>query len=425
MMTSPTLNIPQSKFLEMDNKFKAFVAGFGSGKTWVGCSSMAKHFWEHPKINAGYFAPTYPQIRDIFYPTMEEVAYDWGLRVDIKESNKEVHFYNGRIYRGTTICRSLDNPSSIVGFKIGHGLVDEIDILNQEKATLAWRKIIARMRYNVQGLRNGIDVTTTPEGFKFVYEQFVKQLRDKPRLKGMYGLIQASTYDNAKNLPDDYIESLFESYPKQLIAAYLEGQFVNLLSGAVYADFDRKLNHTNETAKKGEPLHIGMDFNVLKMAAVVYVLRDNRLYAVDELTEVRDTPTMARLIKERFEGHAIKIYPDASGQNTSSKSASESDLSILREAGFSLVVDASNPRVKDRVMATEAMILNGQGERRLFVNTHRCPKFTEGLEQQVYDKHGEPDKSAGVDHVNDAGTYPVVKLFPIVKKIIRTGGRLW
>lgn len=424
-MTSPTLNIPQSKFLEMDNKFKAFVAGFGSGKTWVGCSSMAKHFWEHPKINAGYFAPTYPQIRDIFYPTMEEVAYDWGLRVDIKESNKEVHFYNGRIYRGTTICRSLDNPSSIVGFKIGHGLVDEIDILNQEKATLAWRKIIARMRYNVQGLRNGIDVTTTPEGFKFVYEQFVKQLRDKPRLKGMYGLIQASTYDNAKNLPDDYIESLFESYPKQLIAAYLEGQFVNLLSGAVYADFDRKLNHTNETAKKGEPLHIGMDFNVLKMAAVVYVLRDNRLYAVDELTEVRDTPTMARLIKERFEGHAIKIYPDASGQNTSSKSASESDLSILREAGFSLVVDASNPRVKDRVMATEAMILNGQGERRLFVNTHRCPKFTEGLEQQVYDKHGEPDKSAGVDHVNDAGTYPVVKLFPIVKKIIRTGGRLW
>jgi hypothetical protein len=29
--------------------------------------------WEHPKINQGYFAPTYPQIRDI-YPTIEEVA---------------------------------------------------------------------------------------------------------------------------------------------------------------------------------------------------------------------------------------------------------------------------------------------------------------------------------------------------------------
>lgn len=416
MEINPSLNIPQSRFLNMDNKFKAFVAGFGSGKTWVGCSGMAKHFWENPRINAGYFAPTYPQIRDIFYPTMEEVAYDWGLTIEVKEANKEVHFYSGRVYRGTTICRSLDKPSSIVGFKIGHGLVDEIDILNQDKATLAWRKIIARMRYKKEGLRNGIDVTTTPEGFKFVYEQFVKQLREKPHLEKMYGLIQASTYDNEKNLPDDYIESLFESYPKQLISAYLNGQFVNLLSGAVYANFDRKLNHTDETAKEGEPLHIGMDFNVLKMAAVVYVLRDNKLYAVDELVDVRDTPTMAQMIKERFEGHAIKIYPDASGQNTSSKSASQSDLSILREAGFTLVVDSANPRVKDRIMATEAMLLNGKSERRLLVNTHRCPKFTEGLEQQVYDRNGEPDKSSGVDHVNDAGTYPVVKLFPIVKR---------
>lgn len=416
MEINPSLNIPQSRFLEMDHKFKAFVAGFGSGKTWVGCSGMAKHFWENPRINAGYFAPTYPQIRDIFYPTMEEVAYDWGLTIDVKEANKEVHFYSGRVYRGTTICRSLDKPSSIVGFKIGHGLVDEIDILNQDKATLAWRKIIARMRYKKEGLRNGIDVTTTPEGFKFVYEQFVKQLREKPHLEKMYGLIQASTYDNAKNLPDDYIESLFETYPKQLISAYLNGQFVNLLSGAVYANFDRKLNHTNEVMEDGELLHIGMDFNVLKMAAVVYVLRSDKLIAVDELVDVRDTPTMAQMIKERFESHAIKIYPDASGQNTSSKSASQSDLSILREAGFTLVVDSSNPRVKDRIMATEAMLLNGKGERRLLVNTHRCPKFTEGLEQQVYDRNGEPDKSSGVDHVNDAGTYPVVKLFPIVRR---------
>ncbi|MEA1186269.1 hypothetical protein U9C94_22760, partial [Escherichia coli] len=42
----------------------------------------------------------------------------------------------------------------------------------------SWRKIIARMRYKIGGLRNGIDVTTTPEGFKFVYEQFVKAVRE-------------------------------------------------------------------------------------------------------------------------------------------------------------------------------------------------------------------------------------------------------
>lgn len=39
MGISPTLNIPQARFLAMQHKFKAYVAGFGSGKTWVGCAA--------------------------------------------------------------------------------------------------------------------------------------------------------------------------------------------------------------------------------------------------------------------------------------------------------------------------------------------------------------------------------------------------
>src|SRR6185437_5109556 len=142
-------------------------------------------------------------------------------------------------YRGTVICRSMEKPETIVGFKIGHALVDELDVMPLIKAQTAWRKIIARMRYNVPGLKNGIDVTTTPEGFKFVYQQFVKALRERPVLQNLYGLVQASTYDNELNLPDDYISSLMASYPPQLIQAYLRGQFVNLASGSVYPEFDR------------------------------------------------------------------------------------------------------------------------------------------------------------------------------------------
>lgn len=146
MGISPTLNIPQARFLSMPHKFKSYVAGFGSGKTWVGCGGICKGMWEFPKINQGYFAPTYPQIRDIFYPTVEEVAFDWGLNVKINEGNKEVHFYEGRMYRGTTICRSMEKPATIVGFKIGNALVDELDVMPAQKAQLAWRKIIARKR---------------------------------------------------------------------------------------------------------------------------------------------------------------------------------------------------------------------------------------------------------------------------------------
>lgn len=416
----PSLNIPQASFLQMPHKFRAYVAGFGSGKTWAGCSSLCKHFYEFPGVNAGYFAPTYPQIRDIFYPTMEECANDWGLSAEIKQANKEVMIYHGNEFLGKIICRSMDDPNKIVGFKIGQALVDELDTLPTDKARDIWRKIIARMRYKVDGLRNGIDVTTTPEGFKFTYEQFVKEANASDEKQALYGLIQASTYDNELNLPDGYIDSLRLSYPPQLIEAYLNGQFVNLASGAVYPEFDRQLNHADVAIQTGETLHIGMDFNVLKMACVVFVVRHGSPYAIDEMVDVRDTPTMAILLKERYPNHKICIYPDASGHNTSSKNASQSDHDILRQHGFKVCVNSTNPSIKDRLNAVNRLILDVDGRRELRINTRQCTELTDALEQQVYDKNGMPDKMSGHDHILDAFGYFLAYRYPIKKPVSRS-----
>ncbi|HWS73663.1 MAG TPA: terminase family protein [Quisquiliibacterium sp.] len=416
----PSLNVPQARFLGLPHKFRAFVAGFGSGKTWVGCAGLCRHALEFPRINAGYFAPSYPMIRDIFYPTIEEVAEDWGLRAVVRKADHEVHLFGGRVYRGTVICRSMDDPGKIVGFKIGKALVDELDVMKVHQAETAWRKIIARLRHKAAGLDNGVDVTTTPEGFQFVYRQWVKEVSAKPELAKLYGLVQASTYDNGKNLPDGYIESLRATYPAQLISAYLRGQFVNLTSGAVYPDFDRRLNHSDAELQPGEPLHVGMDFNVLKMAAILCVVREGAPIAVGELTGVRDTPTMAQLLKERYggDGRSIVVYPDASGGNTSSKAAGESDLSILRKAGLTVRANPANPAVRDRVNAVNAQILNARGERRLRVNTRACPVLTEALEQQAYDKNGEPDKTTGHDHPVDGLGYFVANQWPVQSRNI-------
>lgn len=406
----PTLNIPQGRFVALDRKFKAFVAGFGSGKTWVGCEDMISHFFRFPQIAQGYFAPTFPHIRDIFYPTIEEVAHGHGMRVRINQSDREVSFYRGRWYYGTTICRSMEHPERIVGFKIGRALIDELDVMNPEKARRAWRKIIARMRYNVPGLQNGVTVTTTPEGYKFTYEQFVEEIRKKPEVAALYGIVQARTYDNAANLPADYISSLEASYPKQLITAYLNGQFVNLTTGNVYPSYSRLslVNLTYETIKPHESLHIGMDFNVGKMAAVVHVIRDGRPLALDEFCKLLDTPTMISEILKKYPDRNISVYPDASGANRSTKGASETDISLLRKAGFKVVVNPANPRVRDRLIC-----MNQQFEQGYKVNPDTCPTYAESLEKQAYDEHGEPDKKAGFDHPNDAAGYFIVKQYPI------------
>ncbi len=422
----PSLNEPQARFLALPHKFRAMVCGFGTGKTWGICAGACKHYWEHPKAHRGYFAPTYQQIRDIYFPTIEEVAHDWGLRVKIAEVNKEVHFYSGRQYRGTTICRSMEKPETIVGFKIARADVDEIDTLQTLKAEKSWRKIIARLRLGFDGL-NGADIATTPEGFRFTYKQFVKAVRDKPELASMYGMIQASTYENAANLPDDYIDSLLATYPPNLIDAYLKGQFVNLTSGTVYHTYDRKLNGCDDAARPGEDIYVGMDFNVGKMAAIVHVLRDGQPRAVAEIINAYDTPDMIRRVREKYWKYTdsdwqktceIRVYPDASGGSRKSVNASETDIALLRAAGFQPLAPASNPPVKDRVNAMNAMFCNAHGERRYRVNAQLCPTYAEHLEQQVWTPSGEPDKASGNDHTLDAAGYCIHRMFPLIKPAV-------
>jgi hypothetical protein len=198
-----------------------------------------------------------------------------------------------------------------------------------------------------------------------------------------------------------------------LLAAYLDGEFVNLTAGSVYPAFDRSLNATYEKIAPKEPLHIGLDFNVTKMAAVINVIRDGKPMALAELTEVFDTPAMVALIKARYPDHSIFVYPDASGGNRKSQNASESDLSLLRQAQFRVCVNPANPAVKDRVLAMNKII----EARDWKINPDACPTLVEGLEKQPYTKNGEPDKTGGLDHSLDAAGYFITYKFPVVKRI--------
>ncbi len=401
----------------MKSKYRAYVGGFGSGKTFVGCLDLITFMAKHPGTRTGYFGPTYPAIRDIFFPTFEEAANLLGFDVDIKETNKEVHLYRSGRYYGTVICRSMDNPGTIIGFKISRALCDELDVLNRDKANDAWNKIAARLRLVIPGVQNSIGVSTTPEGFKFVYEKF------KQDPTPSYSMVQASTYENEEFLPADYISSLIETYPKQLIEAYLGGQFVNLTSGTVYNAYNRERCRSRETIQAGEPLFCGQDFNVGKMATTIYVKRANGWHAVAELCDLFDTPDVIRVIKERWQdaGHRIIMYPDASGKNRKSNNASTSDKALLEQAGFEVRVNPSNPAVKDRVLSMNKALESGK----VWINDSLCPNTARGLEQQAYDRNGEPDKSSGVDHQNDATTYPIVYEMPIHKPVTHIPVQFW
>lgn len=396
---------PQYDFVTAEERFPAMVAGFGAGKTHAAIVRAMQLKLSYPGQNVAYYLPTYDLVTTIAFPRFLETLEEWGLPHKQNKNDKMIHVEKA----GSFIFRTMDAPERIVGYEVADSLVDELDTLPEDKARTAWEKIISRNRQKKpDGAINTVGVATTPEGFRFVYDRWVRRGGEG------YRIIKAGTMSNAANLPDGYIDSLRNTYPSQLLAAYLDGEFVNLVAGSVYPEFDRAKNASAERIQAGEALHVGMDFNVGRMSAVVHVLRGDDPHAVMEYTGLLDTPAMAAMLKARYEGHRIMVYPDASGASRKSNNASESDLAILRAAGFGVRVNASNPRVKDRVLSVNKMV-HSDKVRRYRVNPETCPELVESLEKQAYDKHGEPDKSSGLDHVIDAAGYFIAYRYPIKK----------
>lgn len=393
---------PQSKFINTDAPFPAIVAGYGAGKSQAAVLRTVKLALQYQGLPQAFVEPTFDLVRLIAWPRFDAILNQMGIAHELNKSESIMHLSNG----SQIIFRSADNPERMVGFEVADATIDELDTLKTEQAAEVWQKMLGRIRAKKpDGKPNTLAAASTPEGFRFMYQTWGKNP------KAGYELIRAPTSSNPY-LPDGYIDQLRAIYTGPQLEAYLEGQFVNLTSGSVYAEFDRKLNASNESIQSNEPIHVGMDFNVNNVSAAVAVLRGDTVHFVEEWTGVRDTPAMAQLLKERYAGHHVTIYPDASGAAAKSTNAALSDLVILRAAGFTVLANGRNPAVRDRVASVNAMIHN-QGKRRLFVRADKCPTMIEGLEQQAYDKNGDPDKSSGFDHLNDAAGYLVTYKFPV------------
>ena len=396
--------IPQFEYMMSKAQFPALVSGFGAGKTEAAINRCIIGKLQSPEVNRGFYAPTYDLIRMIAFPRFEEALEQLGIPYRLYKSPLnyiEIPGF-GRIY-----FRSMDTPARIIGYEHGDADVDELDTMKTDDAAYAWRQIVARNRQKkAGGTHNTIGVTTTPEGFKFVYNTW----KNDPRPG--YEIIQAATMSNPY-LPSGYVQTLRDIYPANLLNAYLDGQFVNLQSGTVFNSYERIGCRSTESIQGGELLCIGMDFNVTNMSAVVYVMRGEALHAADELKGIYDTPAMIVAIKEKYPEHSIRVYPDASGASRKTVNASTSDIALLEQATFSVYANKTNPFIKDRVMATNAAFDHG----RLFINDLQCPEYARCMEQLAYDDNGLPDKKSNLDHLPDAGTYPIAYEMPVVKPV--------
>jgi len=403
----------QRAFLFDDIRHSAFVGGYGSGKTYIGCHKCLRYAALNRGCYGMYTAPTYRMMRDILWRTFEDVLNKNFINYKLHKSEWRLELPD---YKSSILLRSTDNPSSLEGVNLGWAGMDEASL----SSIKAWQTLLARTRDRRSKVRQ-VFLTTTPEGFNWIYDEFVEKKR-----RTTYKIHYSPTTDN-HYLPDDYVDSLRESYDPKLISQYIKGEFVNVGTGAVYFEFDRD-THIKETALDANKiLHIGIDFNVCPMLAEAFQITstDNNgyfIHGIDELyiPDNASTLKLAGMIKERFkasyEAGKIWLYPDAAGG--ARKTSGKSDHIILREELPKAVFKQanSNPRVKDRINAFNRCLRDANGTVGISISP-RQNELKKDLEQVVYGDNGTINKTqdARRTHASDAAGYVIEKLRPAKK----------
>lgn len=389
-----------------------------SGKSQAGTYRLVKLLLEEKGLNVSHFFPSYRLAKRRGLPGVcEHLKNEYGLKYLINKSDLTVYVpeVNGTIY-----LESYHDPNSIVAYAIAHGVTDELDTLPKEQAAYVWQKITERVRQKCKRGNTLACVTTPDQGVNgFCYEKW----GDGQHIDKGYHYIKAGTNSN-KFLPEGYADQISKNYDPITAEAFLNGGWVSFTQNKVYHFFDRKKHHTTRVIGASDSvIHIGIDFNIGGCCANVFIVFNNNPVAVDEFVSY-DTRDFISNLAAKYRGKTCIIYPDASGAARKTN-ASQSDIELIKNAGYQVKVNHSNPAIRDRINIFNGLLAHD----RLKINTDKCPLLTNALETQGYDKNGDPEKfdnHPAIDDFVDNSGYFLAYAFPIIRPVtqIRVGGGL-
>lgn len=386
---------------DTSSKVLGLFAGFGSGKTFILCHKALQLMSLNPGADIIMTEPNFPLLVQILFPEMNKVLIESGLPWKFK-SSEGIYYVQSRGQTTRIICKSLENTDRMIGINACAVLTDEFDVTKTELAYKAFIMLVGRLR---AGSVRQWCTCSTPEGFKAAYRIFVAEERGR--------MIKARTTDNVF-LPDDFVQTLYDTYPPHLVDAYINGEFVNMTSGSVFGYFDRVKNNAAVTLSEDDKeIWVGGDFNSGGSVTLQGVMVEGKLYIFGEIV-TKDTFETRDRLKAAFPGCKIWGCFDATGNKTTSNS-SQSDLDILAEAGVSLMQGISNPHLNDSILSVNNAFIH----KNVYIDVDKCPKLTAALEQHAYDaKTGKPDKFMGpatIDDFTDALRYLIWVTHPITK----------
>jgi phage terminase large subunit len=392
------LTKPQDDIFFSDSRFRVVVAGRRFGKTFLSTYELLKHALQGKQRNCWYVAPTYKAAKEIAWNMLVD-AIPAGYLTKKNETALSINLRNG----SSIALKGAEKPDNLRGRALDFCVLDEFADMRPE----AWHEVL---RPSLSDRRGSALFIGTPKGRNHFYDLWTRGIDSVDSWEAF----QYTTIEGG-NVDPDEIEAAKNDLDSRTFQQEYEARFVNY-SGIIYYAFSREESVKPYDDKPNE-LHIGMDFNVDPMSAVVCVRHGATLHAIDEIVMYgSNTDEMVDEIRQRYKQAAITIYPDPASAQRKTSAGSRTDLNILQNAGFRVKVRTRHPAIRDRINSVNSRLLSSQQERRLFV-TPNCKNVINSLERQTY-KEGtsQPNKDDGFDHMNDALGYLIEYMFPIRKE---------
>lgn len=410
----------QYEFLtSWDTRYIGISGGFGSGKTFVNVCKQLFFCFRSQGFDHLFFEPSIPLLDDIAIPQFDKLLDEFQVPHSFRRTPRP--FYTLHLPQGDTriLLRSFENVERIIGVNAASCVMDEIDTVKGALVENAIIKIQGRAR--VGSCKQQFAFGSTPEGFNFMYSFFIVNEGDDRKL--IYGRSEDNPF-----VRRDYIDDLRSQYPPHIAQAYLTGQFVNLQTATVFAEYDKERNaSTVFEPNADEVIVFGADFNVGKSKSVYGVIRSGpygqELHVFEEKT-CRDTYDLANHLQKRFERHLyagkVICYPDATGKREYTTST-ESDHDILRNIGVKVISENRNPPVANILAHANHCLHKGT----VLINQAKCTELDKCCIQWGYDKTLKPEKGGTIDYSNvgDAFKYLVWGSMPRAASRISMGRR--
>jgi len=402
----------QEDFYEDDwTNILMFSGGLGSGKTHVLCRKALKLSALNQGHPGGFLVPTYSDFRRDVKPEFETILQE---HLGLEEKK---HWWFHKTYKEYSFIWNkkplyiLTGEKPIAGPNLAYCLINEFSQIQFDRIKEMLRRVRLKKAKHKQKCLGG-----TPEDVHGWLEEFVENSGNmNEKDKHFFRILFANTDENTF-VDEKYGDELEAMLDPEALKIFKEGKIGNLNQDKFYYMYRLENNIKEVKYNSDEQIHIGMDFNVGKMAATCSHIRENyetnlkELHIFDEffLEGNSDTERLGVAIKNKYGTERILISCDRSGSNR--KTSGLRDIEVLKELGFKVRFRSVNPRLRDRQITMNGLLAHS----RIIIDP-KCRKTKLDFKSVRQDKKtGEKKKDADdkLSHLSDGVDYVCDWEFP-------------